>query len=133
MAVTNPSQIIPDADAPLPDPEIYGPEPDHDWCYYFQKADLARQVQDWQTVIALYQESQSLGFKPSVGAEYLPFIEAYAQTGEWQKAYELTRAAQKTNAGLKKMLCTNWSRLGLLPSADSAIVEQAKQLLTCSG
>ncbi|HJS17877.1 MAG TPA: hypothetical protein VJ785_03965 [Anaerolineales bacterium] len=132
MAVTNPSQIIPDPSAPLPDPQIFGPEPEHDWCYYFQKADLARQTKDWDAIIALYREAQRNGFAPAIGSEYLPFIEAYAQKRDWKKAAELTRTAQKTNAGLKKMLCTNWSRLSEIPSADMQVVEQVKESLSCS-
>ncbi|HSK65781.1 MAG TPA: hypothetical protein VK888_02560, partial [Anaerolineales bacterium] len=34
-------------------PEIYGPEPEHGWCYHFQKADLARQLGDWEQVVEL--------------------------------------------------------------------------------
>jgi hypothetical protein len=132
MNVTNPSFIISDPAAPPPDPEIFGPEPEHDWCYYFQKADLARQTGDWKTVIALYKESQDRGFAPALGTEYIPFIEAYAQTGGWENASKLTRLAQKTNAGQKKILCNTWSRLGQLPSAEMSTVEQVKQSLSCS-
>jgi hypothetical protein len=132
MNVTNPSFIIPDPAAPPPDREIFGPEPEHDWCYYFQKADLARQTGDWKTVIALYKESQDRGFAPSLGTEYLPFIEAYAQAGGWENASKLTRLAQKTNAGQKKILCNTWSRLGQLPAAEMSTVEQVKQSLSCS-
>jgi hypothetical protein len=133
MNVTNTAQIIPDPSAPLPDPEIFGPEPEHDWCYYFQKADLARQTGDWERVISLFKEARQKDFKPGVGSEYLPFIEAYAQTGDWQEAYELTRAAHKTNAGHRKMLCDNWSRLSQLPLADINAVEQVNQFLSCGG
>lgn len=134
IAVSNPAaQISNDPAAPLPDPAIFGREPAHTWCYYFQKADLARQEKDWDKVIALYHEAQQEGFVPGYGAEYIPFIEAYAQTGDWQQAYELTRAAQKRSSGIKKMLCTNWSRLSTIPSADAEVVEQARQSLSCSG
>ncbi|MCC6259443.1 MAG: hypothetical protein IT311_01170, partial [Anaerolineales bacterium] len=34
-------------------PKIYNPEPAHGWCYYFQKADLARQLKDWKTAANL--------------------------------------------------------------------------------
>jgi hypothetical protein len=132
MNVTNPSFIIPDPAAPPPDPEIFGREPQHDWCYYFQKADLARQTGDWKQVVALYKEAQDKGFAPSLGTEYIPFIEAYAQTGDWKNASKLTRLAEKTNAGQKKILCNNWSRLSQLPSADVSVVEQVKQSLSCS-
>jgi hypothetical protein len=133
MAVSNPGRIIADPTSTPPDRAIFGPEPAHGWCYFFQKADLARQLKDWDAVIALFKQSQKLGFVPQSGAEYVPFIEAYAQTGNWQKAYELTLAAQKVNAGLKKLLCMNWSRLSAIPSADMKIVQQAKQSLSCSG
>ena len=133
LNVSNPDRILPDETAPPPDPEIFGPEPERDWCYYFQKADLARQLQDWDRVIDLYKEAQRNNFTPGVGSEYIPFIEAYAQVGDWQKASDLTRAAQKTNAGLKKMLCNNWVRLSKLPSADQAVVDQVNQSLSCAG
>lgn len=131
LNVSNPARIIPDSNPVPPDPDIFGPEPAHDWCYFFEKADLARQLKDWNTVIALYKQSQKLGLAPHSGSEYIPFIEAYAQTGNWQKAYEVTLAAKKVNAGLKKLLCTNWVRLSALPSADVKIVQQAKQSLSC--
>jgi hypothetical protein len=131
IPLSNLSQILPDSEARPPDPDIFGPEPERRWCYYFQKADLARQQKDWNKVIALLKQAQKNGFAPEYGAEYIPFIEAYAQMGEWQKAYELTQAAQKVNAGLKKMLCTNWSRLREIPSPNMDIVEQAQQSLSC--
>jgi hypothetical protein len=130
--VTDPSLIIPDPNAPPPDPQIFGPEPAPDWCYYFQKADLARQTGDWKQVIALYKESQSKGFAPSLGTEYIPFIEAYARTDDWQTASKLTRLADKANAGQKKILCNTWSRLSQLPSVDANVVGQVKQSLSCS-
>jgi hypothetical protein len=133
MPVSNLSRILPEPVDGPPDPDIFGPEPEHTWCYYFQKADLARQQQDWTTIIDLHQQTQSQGFTPNHGAEYLPFIEAYAQTGDWDKAYELTMEARKTTAGIKKMLCTNWARLSELPSADANVLQQVEQTFVCSG
>jgi hypothetical protein len=132
MNVTNPSLILPDLAAPPPDPEIFGHEPEHDWCYFFEKADLARQTGDWKTAISLYKESQGQGLAPSFGSEYIPFIEAYAQTGDWNTASKLTRLAMKTNAGEKKILCNTWSRLSKLPSAQGNVVDEVKQSLACS-
>jgi hypothetical protein len=133
IPVSNLSRIIPDPAADPPDPDIFGPEPARSWCYFFQKADLARQQQDWHTIIDLYQQSRAQGFAPNHGAEYIPFIEAYAQTGNWQKAYELTVDARQTTAGIKKMLCTNWARLSELPSADANVLQQVEQTFVCSG
>ena len=131
IPISNLSRIIPDLGSAPPDPDIFGPEPVHDWCYFFERADLARQTKDWNTVIALYEQAQQKGLRPDVGAEYIPFIEAYAQTGDWQKAKELTFTAQKQTRGLKKMLCANWSRLSGIPSPDVKVIEQVKQALSC--
>jgi hypothetical protein len=131
--LSNPSRIIPDpAPAVSPNTDIFGPEPAHTWCYFFEKADLARQTKDWKTVIALYQQAKKGGFAPNTGMEFIPLIEAYAQTGDWQKAYDATLAAQKTNAGIKKALCTNWLRLSSLPSSDIKVIKEVKQALACT-
>jgi len=132
IPISNLSRIIPDSAAAPPDPDIFGPEPERTWCYFFEKADLARQTEDWSTIIDLYTQAQQAGFSPDYGAEYIPFIEAYARADDWQKAYDLTLAAQKEGKGLKKMLCANWSRLSEVPSADTEVVEQAMQSLACS-
>lgn len=132
MGVSDVSRISPDLGADAPDPSIFGPEPVHDWCYYFERADLARQMQDWQTVLALDAQARQRGLAPGYGSEYIPFIEAYARTDNWQKAYELSLAAQKLTVGLEPLLCNNWGRLGQLPSADASLVNRAMQTFSCA-
>ena len=131
IPISDLSRIVPDPAPVPPDADIFGPEPAHTWCYFFQKADLARQMGDWNEVLALYDQAQQLGFSPGYGAEYIPFIEASAQTGDWQQAYDLTIAAQETTPRHKTMLCVNWNRLGLIPSADMRMVELIDQSLSC--
>lgn len=131
IPLSNPSRIIPDPAPAPPDTDIFGPEPAHTWCYFFQKADLARQTQDWDKVLDLYDETQQLGINPEYGAEYIPFIEAYARTGDWQKAYDLTVAADALTPSHKRMLCANWVRLSALPLADMKMFERIDQYLSC--
>ncbi len=131
IPISNLSRIISDPESAAPDPNIFGPEPPYTWCYFFEKADLARQSKDWKTVIALYQQANQNGLTPQSGAEYIPFIEAYAQTGNWQKAYDLTLSAQKLTPHLETMLCDNWSRLNQLSSPNVIIINQVKQTLSC--
>lgn len=131
IPVSNLSRIIPDPSHALPDVDIFGPAPSHDWCYYFQKADLARQMGDWEGILALYTQAQQMELSPKYGAEYLPFIEAFAQTGDWQKAYDLTITADELSSGHKRMLCANWARLGSFPMADMKVVEQVDQDFSC--
>ena len=40
-------RIISSGTAPVPPAAIFGAEPEHGWCYYYQKASLARQNGDW--------------------------------------------------------------------------------------
>ncbi|HSM25711.1 MAG TPA: hypothetical protein VK856_12670, partial [Anaerolineaceae bacterium] len=46
-------------------PSIYNPEPAHQWCYYFQKADLARQFGHWEEVVNLGEIAFQLGDRPN--------------------------------------------------------------------
>jgi hypothetical protein len=131
IPISNLSRIIPDAEPVPPDMDIFGPEPAHNWCYFFEKADLARQTEDWNKILALYKQAQRLGYNPGYGAEYIPFIEAYAQTGDWKKAYDLTIAAQKLTPQHKGIMCATWVRLGKLSSADMEVVEQIDQTFSC--
>ncbi len=131
VGVSNVSRILPSGSS-APDPDIFGPEPPHTWCYYFQKADLARQLQDWQSVLSLEKQAKALGLAPKFGAEYLPFIEANARTGDWQKAYELSLSAQAVISEMDPLLCSTWIRLAALPSADLSVVDRAKQAFSCS-
>jgi len=105
----------------LPDPDTFGTEPAHTWCYYFEKADLARQLQDWSTVLKLGAEAEAKGLGSNSGSEYLPFIEAYAQTGQWSQAYEMSLNEQDNTAGLDPLLCNNWQRFAeIATGADKA-------------
>jgi hypothetical protein len=131
LPMSDVSRILPESAPVSPDTDIFGPEPAHTWCYFFEKADLARQRKDWDEVLDLYEQAQRLGFSPGYGAEYIPFVEAFAQTGDWQKAYDLTIAAAELTPRHKRMLCSNWFRLAELPSADLMMVEQIVKNLPC--
>ena len=45
---------------------MFGSEPPHLWCYYFEKADLARQLQDWQSVLQLEKQARARGLYAEV-------------------------------------------------------------------
>jgi hypothetical protein len=85
--------------------------PVQDWCYYYQKADLAYQYEEWDEVIALWESANDSGLQPENGFEYLPFIEAYANRGDWQTAKKMTRTSQKTMQGIDPLLCNIWEKL----------------------
>lgn len=94
-----------------PDPDIFGPEPPHTWCYYYQKASLARQLKNWEQIVGLWKQAKQQDYKPANGAEYLPFIIGFAQMGDWETAQELTIAAKYFAQGINSQLCLTWSQL----------------------
>lgn len=88
--------------------EIFGSEPEHTWCYYFEKADLARQYEDWEQVVALWNMAAANALEPGNGVEYLPFIEAFAHMGDWQTAAEMTAVANGLTRVMEPILCATW-------------------------
>ena len=65
---------------------IFGAEPEHGWCYTYQQADLARQREDWQAVVSLYDEAEAAGLAPVDVVEWLPFYEAFYTLGDKERA-----------------------------------------------
>jgi hypothetical protein len=108
-------------------------EPPHTWCYFFQKADLARQLQDWEGVLKLEKQADELGYEAGFGPELLPFIEAHANEGDWEGALDLSRRADGLVKEMKPLLCATWDRLTDLPSADRVIVRSAMDAFMCTG
>jgi hypothetical protein len=79
-------QVKTDAIPAQPPEIIFGQEPSHTWCYYYQKMSLARQRGDWSQVVALGEEAINSGFEPLDQSEWMPLIEGYAFSGELEKA-----------------------------------------------
>ncbi|NMC78201.1 MAG: hypothetical protein GYA59_02460 [Chloroflexi bacterium] len=118
----------------LPPRDIFGSEPPHTWCYYYQKADLARQLGDWQQAADLGAQAEAQGYAANNGAELLPFIEAYAHTGQWDKALSATQVAGQLTEKMQAPLCAAWERIaaGVESSPEaSAAYQQAAAELKC--
>jgi hypothetical protein len=88
--------------------DIFGPEPLHDWCYYFQKGDLARQYLDWPEVVSLWKEAEQAGKHPRNSIEYAPFIEGFAHVQDWPAALALTKKASFPSYEMRDYLCQTW-------------------------
>jgi len=83
--------VIVDAEPTTPPEYIYGREPERGWCSYFQAADLAAQIGDWERVAALGDEAIALSFAPEDRVEWLPFLKGYAITGDEKKLEQLSK------------------------------------------
>ncbi|MBI5524067.1 MAG: hypothetical protein HY910_15685 [Desulfarculus sp.] len=83
-----------------PPPALFGPEPGHDcWCYYYQKAELARQFQDWPAIVKLWEEVRRRGLKPVDQREWSAFAQGLGQAGRREEAQALTQAMAQAVPG----------------------------------
>src|SRR6266487_2801661 len=110
-ALSNRDQILDSSDAMMP--KVYGPEPEHGWCYYFEKADLARQFGDWEEVVKLVDEAFKLkNDSPNNPVERFVFIEGFAHTGAWDRALKFSKESYKvSNDYVGPLLCRLWERI----------------------
>ncbi|HQX01013.1 MAG TPA: hypothetical protein PLQ94_02810, partial [Anaerolineales bacterium] len=82
------------------------------WCYYFTKAELARQQNDWEQVVQLGNKAFALNDYPNDPTERFVFIEGYAHDGNWEKAMELSQVSYKVSKSfVGPPLCKLWNRI----------------------
>lgn len=109
--LSDPQRII-NAEYPASLPaHLFGTPVPETWCYYFEKADLARQLGDWEQVAEIGDIAFSLDDSPNHATERVPFIEGYAHVGGWDKAVKLTQQALEINKFMGPMLCDTWQRI----------------------
>jgi hypothetical protein len=110
----------------LPLQTVFSPEPAHDWCYYFEKADLAVQQKQWAAVQQLWRDVEAKKLDPAVPAEYLPFIHGTASAGDLQTALAISRRAKKLDHKMQAPLCQAWQQIvqDQPAGADTAALQQ---------
>jgi hypothetical protein len=133
-ALTNSDQIVAAPQAVMP--AIYGPEPEHGWCYYFQRADLARQFADWEEVAGLGETAFKLDDHPNSPLERFVFIEGYAHMGDWERALKLSRESYKISKEyVGPLLCRLWERIETETAAGaerSEALSEVENMLACN-
>jgi hypothetical protein len=70
--------------------KILGPEPKNQWLYFYQKAELQRQLQNWAAVAELGDEVRLEGAEPKDPSEWFPFIDAYTRTRRYRTAASIS-------------------------------------------
>ena len=84
--------------------EIFKQPVEQNWCYYFQKADLARQTEDWETIASIGDEVLPI-MKAGEASEYFIFVEAYMNVDRWNDAMTLFRRIHAEDKSLDAVLC----------------------------
>ena len=107
----------------------FGPEPARDWCYYFEKAELARQYGDWEEVLMNYESASSAGFTARQPVENLVFIEGLARLGKPDKAARLTEKVISGDRKLCRALTAAWQRAAkAAPEIQPEAMKQMEEL-----
>ena len=98
-------RIIPSADSPVPPFTIFGPEPEHGWCYYYERASLARQKGDWKEVGSLYNQVRDLKLNTDDKSEWVPFFEGLVNLGRVDDARSLYKRQIRVQPEIRFSLC----------------------------
>ncbi|MGB8982439.1 MAG: hypothetical protein WCC12_11230 [Anaerolineales bacterium] len=91
--------------AHIPPQVVFGPEPAHEWCYYYEKASLARQHDDWDEVLALGNQALKEGYAAGDDIEWIPFLQAYARAGNVESLREIHRLMKNSHPYVVRQVC----------------------------
>ncbi len=132
ISLSDPSLIITDPEIPA-SPAFLTNEPEHTWCYYFTKAELAYQTADYTKVIALEAEAASLNHSPEDLNEWLIFIEAHALTGDLRSAQKLSEQILQDDPKMRRGVCTVWKQVQAKSQEGSGEnIDEILSALKCS-
>ena len=132
--ISNLAQIISNPVYPARLPTVLFKHLPHEnsWCFFYEKAELARQEGDWHEISRLGDQALGGDFKVDSSIELVPFIEGYARTGQLEKARQLSLEAHRKKPEGRQLtdeiLCTTWSRIGLDHGSKSLVNDMMGEL-----
>ena len=85
---------------------LFGVEPAHGWCYYFERASLSAQLGNWSDVASLAGEVSKRGLHPNDQVEWMPFLQAAAYLGDMQQVKDISTRIN-TEKLYKQEACQN--------------------------
>ncbi len=120
-----------------PPAAYFDPEPSPNWCYYFEKAELYNQAERWEQSVGMADRALKINkhFTEKNVSELNPFIEAYAHTGRWDRAVELTRQSIQTWDKMAVVLCDVWQRIAQTTQSTperTAAFQNVEQVIQCT-
>ena len=105
-------------------------EPEHTWCYYFAKAELAYQQRHWNRVVELVEKARSLGYAPEDLFEWLTYIEAQALRGNIEEAQIVSTDILEQDSSIRKGMCALWERVQASDSVGNENATRVNQILS---
>jgi len=128
IPLSDPSRILIDVDQTAKLPFLR--EPEHTWCYYYAKAELAYQKGAWNQVIDLINEATSFRYEPEDPFEWLTFIEAQALIGNIDEAEKLSTKVFAQDKRIRPGLCQVWKRVQTQTPARSETTARVTEVLS---
>ncbi|MBM3126125.1 MAG: hypothetical protein FJZ87_13810 [Chloroflexi bacterium] len=109
IPLSMPSRIFQYPEKPAA-PVFVSSEPEHTWCFFFAKAELAHQAGGFEQVVELFEQAQAGGFSIQDPREGFIFIDAYVQLGKIESAMNLTNALLQEDNRLRNFACDFWTQ-----------------------
>ncbi len=109
-------------------PDLFGDEIAHTWCYYFQKAELARQFHDWEQILELAEQVDQKRFEPQNRFEWRPFVDGYLHMERYRDAQALTMRAYQAQSKTADLFCNMWNDWQAQNPEDTELAEITLQL-----
>ncbi|NPV84454.1 MAG: hypothetical protein HPY45_00405 [Anaerolineae bacterium] len=100
-------------------PGYLGQEPQHGWCYYFEKAELARQQGNWEEVNRLGDWVRGEGLYAGYPSEWLVFVDGYLHAGRVEEAGEVSKMVISDDF-FRSATCQVWERNAILNNSVPA-------------
>ena len=120
--------VLVDENFHTPPEAVFGEEPIHGWCYYYQKAQLARQRADWEAVAKIQSEITRLDLHPNDQVEWMPFLQSAAMLGDVKQVKRISTLIN-TEQLYKQQACQNLQAMDeLTPEIQDEVNE-----LFCGG
>ena len=130
IPLSDPSRITPETESPAV--PMFFPEPEHGWCYYLAKAEIALSVNDFESAAAFADEAIKPGLSPEDPREWLVYVRSYALSGRFNKAVEISQIVLGSGKTLKAV-CTVWEQIQTrVPAGSAEEVGSAKLSLGCN-
>ncbi len=102
--------MLAEANFPALPPYGFDPELPREWCYYYQKADLARQQGNWEEIERLGKEVSRRALTPNDLVEWMPFLQAYAFLGDEKQVKGLSTRINE-EPFYRQLACQNFKSM----------------------
>jgi hypothetical protein len=129
---SNTQNVLVDAGVRHLPENIFGPEPDHSWCYYYQQAELALQEGKWEKILQIGDQVDQLKLHPNDRIEWVPFLQAYAINGD-EKEFKETATKIDSSPFARRETCRTLLKMQEMGSTFTPQIQSLMDEKLCRG